>query len=61
METSSPTTPKPASEETVGTNVVGGRITSAQLLQGRRQVEIEHAGELYRLRITKAGKLILTK
>jgi hemin uptake protein HemP len=38
-----------------------GRITSLQLLQGRQQVEIEHGGELYRLRVTKAGKLILTK
>jgi hemin uptake protein HemP len=31
------------------------------LMQGRREVWIEHAGEQYRLRITAAGKLYLTK
>ena len=37
------------------------RISSAELLQGQQQLEIDHAGEVYRLRITKTGKLILTK
>lgn len=32
-----------------------------ELLQGRREVWIEHAGEMYRLRITAAGNLYLTK
>ena len=36
------------------------RLTTAALLQGRREVEIEHAGRIYRLRITASGKLILT-
>jgi hemin uptake protein HemP len=44
-----------------GASAAAGRITSTELLQGRQQVEIEHGGELYRLRVTKAGKLILTK
>jgi hemin uptake protein HemP len=37
------------------------RIASAQLFQGRRDVVILHRGQEYRLRITKADKLILTK
>jgi hemin uptake protein HemP len=36
-------------------------IGSEQLLQGRRLVEIEHNGEVYRLQATRLGKLILTK
>jgi hemin uptake protein HemP len=31
------------------------------LMQGRKEIWIEHAGEQYRLRITAAGKLYLTK
>jgi hemin uptake protein HemP len=29
-------------------------------MQDRREVEIEHAGRIYRLRITQLNKLILT-
>lgn len=36
------------------------RFSSAALLQGQRQVVIEHAGREYRLRLTAQGKLILT-
>jgi hemin uptake protein HemP len=36
------------------------RLTSAALMQGRREVEIEHGGRIYRLRLTASGKLILT-
>lgn len=36
------------------------RITSATLMQGRREVEIEHSGKIYRLRVTQLNKLILT-
>jgi hemin uptake protein HemP len=36
-------------------------LESRDLLQGRDQVEILHRGETYRLRITRQGKLILTK
>ncbi|NLB57308.1 MAG: hemin uptake protein HemP [Gammaproteobacteria bacterium] len=36
-------------------------VDSACLLQGRREVLIRHAGECYRLRHTRNGKLILTK
>ncbi|WP_279605726.1 hemin uptake protein HemP [Methylobacterium sp. J-048] len=36
-------------------------IRSANLLQGRREIVIRHAGQRYRLRITANDKLILTK
>jgi len=36
-------------------------ITSRELLGDERELIIVHAGELYHLRITKNGKLILTK
>ena len=37
------------------------RWSSEDLLRGQRTVEIEHRGEVYRLRSTRQGKLILTK
>jgi len=36
------------------------RLTTAGLMQNGREVEIEHAGRIYRLRITQLNKLILT-
>jgi hemin uptake protein HemP len=44
-----------------GTKTPGPRINSVQLLAGQKKLTIEHAGEDYLLRITKSGKLILTK
>ena len=37
------------------------RIRTADLMEGAREVILLHAGEEYILRITKTGKLILTK
>ncbi len=37
------------------------RIASAELFRGRREVVIVHRGQEYRLHVTKADKLILTK
>ena len=37
------------------------QVTSAVLFEGRREVVIVHHGQAYRLRITRADKLILTK
>jgi hemin uptake protein HemP len=37
------------------------RVNSEQLFAGSRELLIEHAGELYALRHTRNGKLILTK
>lgn len=36
-------------------------ITSAELLRGGREIHIRHADEVYTLRQTNKGKLILTK
>lgn len=37
------------------------RISSSTLFDGEREVVILHQGQEYRLRITRADKLILTK
>lgn len=37
------------------------RARSDDLLAGERELEIDHAGSIYRLRVTATGKLILTK
>lgn len=36
-------------------------LRSEDLLKGRSEVWIEHGDEMYRLRLTSAGKLYLTK
>lgn len=36
-------------------------VTTAELFEGRREIVIAHGDEEYRLRITRANKLILTK
>ncbi len=36
-------------------------VRSSELFDGGNEVAIEHGGELYRLRCTSKGKLILTK
>ena len=36
-------------------------IPSEDVFQGRREVWIEHEGEMYRLRLTSKGKLYLSK
>lgn len=37
------------------------RISSSQLLRGASDLVIEHAGQEYRLHLTRNNKLILTK
>ncbi|MCP5142993.1 MAG: hemin uptake protein HemP [Chromatiales bacterium] len=36
-------------------------LPSESLFKGHKELHIRHAGEQYRLRITRSGKLILTK
>jgi len=36
-------------------------VRSEELLHGQREVLIAHGDEIYRLRLTRNGKLILTK
>ncbi len=50
--------------DTVAEPAAGGsviRLASADVFRGRREVVIVHRGQEYRLHITKADKLILTK
>jgi len=37
------------------------RVSTRELFDGSREIQIEHNGEVYRLRITQRGRLILTK
>jgi hemin uptake protein HemP len=37
------------------------RLDAEQLFAGQREIWIEYRGERYRLRITRRGRLILTK
>jgi hemin uptake protein HemP len=36
-------------------------VNSRDLMQGQKEIVIRHAGEAYRLSVTRAGKLILRK
>lgn len=36
-------------------------VSSAEVLRGRSEIWIEHGTEMYRLRLTRAGKLLLSK
>ena len=48
-------------EGTAGVPAALRTVRSEDLLQGAREVLIQHGQETYRLRLTKAGKLILNK
>ena len=51
----------PLAREAPAAARAGVRIASAELFRGRREIVIVHRGQEYRLHITKADKLILTK
>ncbi|MBP1204181.1 hemin uptake protein HemP [Duganella sp. 1411] len=57
---SQPSRPVPAMVSAVSAATPVKRISSAGLMDGGREVEIEHAGRVYRLRVTQLNKLILT-
>lgn len=44
-----------------GPSIAAATIEASQLFHGRQEITIRHNGAYYRLRITKNGKLILTK
>jgi hemin uptake protein HemP len=48
-------------EPETGRGSQAARIASTDLFHGRREILIVHHGTEYRLQITKADKLILTK
>ena len=41
--------------------ISGRTLTSQSLFQGEHEIGIDHGGSLYRLKITRQGKLILNK
>lgn len=51
----------PAMSRTVAMNANRQRIDSRELLQGERELIIQHGDQEYRLRHTQNDKLILTK
>ena len=58
----SSTTPPPSHPAAAPIPIAAApRLNSEKLFAGRREIEIEHAGQVYRLRMTSLGKLILTK
>lgn len=65
MDKQAPTLPSlmaaPAASHPSSSGTVPRRLQSRELLGQDRELEIEHAGQLYRLRLTQLGKLILTK
>jgi len=54
---------KPGAESSVPVEKRSGptRYLVSELMRGEREVILEHRGQDYRLRITEAGKLILSK
>ncbi len=52
--------PLPATNDLTGKIVALPRIKLVDLLQQMREVEIDHDGKIYRLRLTQTNKLILT-
>ena len=65
MTTTLPATPpaisaRPAHTASMQAIVPVRRVSSAGLMESGRELEIEHAGRIYRLRITQLNKLILT-
>ncbi|HSV51179.1 MAG TPA: hemin uptake protein HemP [Burkholderiaceae bacterium] len=47
--------------ESAARQLSAAAVQSTDLLQGKKAVEINHNGAVYRLQATKLGKLILTK
>jgi hemin uptake protein HemP len=50
----------PVSSDKGGVEQSPFRIKSKELLQHMREIEIDHEGKIYRLRLTQHNKLILT-
>lgn len=50
-----------AEQRTPAARRVPRNIDSAEILKGDSEITISHNGEIYRLRVTRNGKLILHK
>jgi len=55
-----PSAPEPAVQRDRPNDAIAG-IDSRDLMRGNREVQIRHAGQVYRLRHTRNDKLILVK
>lgn len=53
--------PKNAEEVSLSSEMRPLVVSSASVLQGRREIWIQHGKEMYRLRLTASGKLYLSK
>ena len=51
----------PASKSLLLKQTIDSKYSSQALFNGQQEILIEHAGHIYRLRITRQDKLILTK
>jgi hemin uptake protein HemP len=56
-----PPSSQPATLQATTQDTRPGTIDSHDLLQGQSTLLIRHQGEIYRLQVTRQGKLILTK
>ena len=54
-------TPAPTQAQTLAAKPMPEVVSATALMRGQPVLQIEHAGERYQLRLTKNGKLILTK
>ena len=53
--------PRPALPPPIPARPTARRVSSHVLLEGERELVIQHQGSEYHLRLTRNGKLILTK
>ncbi|WP_437203808.1 hemin uptake protein HemP [Planctomicrobium sp. SH664] len=56
-----PTPSQPAADQPRPAGTDSPQLDSAELFRNRKEVTIRHGEDLYRLRLTKNGKLILHK
>lgn len=61
VDTRGPSTGPHRSHPAVAAKTHGRRIQSHEILGGAVEIEIAHESQIYRLRRTSLGKLILTK
>ena len=60
FDTSNTAPPAPISESAAAKNHAVPRLKSQDVMQHSRELEIDHEGRIYRLRVTQLNKLILT-
>ena len=61
MEDAKSQPPEPTCEPMASKSSRCSMVNSSELLRGKPELQISHEGEVYRLRVTRNGKLILNK